>query len=102
MKKEDKMRISIFIFIYRTHLAYLKVYTKCVKTLAPIGAEKSMTEFSLERKNYEQIKGLINNMRLFLLTIQLITIKRCTKFQNPKSSSCRENFDRKKFTERQT
>ena len=28
-------------------------------------------------------------------TIQLIIIKLCTKFQNPKSSSCREIFDRK-------
>ena len=39
----------------------------------------------------------------FCYTIQLITIKLCTKFQNPKSSSCLEIFDRKKkFTDRQT
>ena len=41
----------------------------------------------------------------FCYTIQLITIKLCTKFQNPKSSSCLEIFDRKKVyrqTNRQT
>ena len=36
-------------------------------------------------------------------TIQVITIKLCTKFQNPKSSSSREIFDeKKKFTHKQT
>ena len=30
----------------------------------------------------------------FCYTIQLITIKLCTKFQNPNSSSCWEIFDR--------
>ena len=40
-----------------------------------------------ELKN-EQIKGLISNMWLFVCyTIQLITIKLCTKFQNPNPSS---------------
>ena len=28
LKKEGKMRISILIFIYTIHFAYLKVYTK--------------------------------------------------------------------------
>ena len=28
LKKEGKMRISILIFIYTVHFAYLKVYTK--------------------------------------------------------------------------
>ena len=40
----------------------------------------------------------------FCYTIQLITSKLCTKFQNPKPlSSCWEIFDgKKKFTDRQT
>ena len=42
-KKEDKKRIRILIFIYTIHFAYLKVYKK-LKTLTPIGAEKSVTE----------------------------------------------------------
>ena len=41
-KKERKMRISILIFIYTIHFAYLKVFTN-LKTLAPIGAKKSVT-----------------------------------------------------------
>ena len=48
-KKEGKMRISISISIYTEHFAYLKVYTK-FETLAPIGAEKSVTEISIEEK----------------------------------------------------
>ena len=32
MKKESKIRICIFIFIYTVHFAYLKVYTKFENT----------------------------------------------------------------------
>ena len=32
LKKEGKIRISIFIFIYKIHFAYLKVYTKFKNT----------------------------------------------------------------------
>ena len=57
--------------------------------MAPIGAEKSVTEISIGEKE----KRLISKMWLFFCyTIQLISIKLCTKFQNP---SCREIFDRK-------
>ena len=88
LKKEGKMRISIFIPIYTVHFAFLKVYKK-FETLAPIGAEKSVTEISIGEKENEQIKGLLSNMWLFVCyTIQLITLKLCTKFQNPNPSSC--------------
>ena len=46
LKKEGKMRISILIFIYTIHLAYLKV---CIK-VAPIGAEKSVTVIFIGEK----------------------------------------------------
>ena len=49
-KKEGKMRISILTFIYTIHFAYQKVYTQNLKTLAPIGAEKSVTEISIGEK----------------------------------------------------
>ena len=49
LKKEGKMSIRILISIYTVHFAFLKMYTK-LKTLAPIGAEKSVTKFPLERK----------------------------------------------------
>ena len=49
IEKEGKMSFSIFIFIYTIHLAYLKVYTN-LKTLAPIGTEKSVTEIFIGEK----------------------------------------------------
>ena len=49
LKKEGSLRFKIFIFIYTVHFAHLKVYTK-FKTLAPIGAEKSVTEISIGEK----------------------------------------------------
>ena len=49
LKKEGKMRNSILIFIYTVHFAYLNVYKK-FKTLAPIGAEKSVTEIPIGKK----------------------------------------------------
>ena len=48
--KKGKIKISILIPIYTAHFAYLKVYTKNLKTLAPIGAEKSVTEISIGEK----------------------------------------------------
>ena len=48
IEKEAKMSFSIFVFIYTIHLAYLKVYT--MKTLAPIGAERSATEIFIGEK----------------------------------------------------
>ena len=49
LKKEGKIRISILISIYTVHFAILKMYTK-FETLAPIGAEKSVTEISIGEK----------------------------------------------------
>ena len=44
-----------------------------------------MTYFLSEKKINGQIKGLISSMWLILLyTVQLIIIKLCTKFQEPK------------------
>ena len=49
LKKEGKMRISILISIYTVHFAFLKVYIN-LKTLAPIGVEKSVAEISIGEK----------------------------------------------------
>ena len=58
-----------------------------------------MTEIFLERKKNKQIHELISNMWLILsYTVQLVIPNVCTKLQNPKSSSFREIFDRKKLT----
>ena len=50
IEKEGKMSFSNFIFIYTIQLAYLKVYTQNLKTLAPIGAERSATEIFIGEK----------------------------------------------------
>ena len=49
IEKEGKMSFSIFIYIYTIDLAYLKVY-KNLKTLALIGAEKSVKEIFIGEK----------------------------------------------------
>ena len=49
IEKEGKMSFIIFIFIYTIHLAYLRC-THNLKTLAPIGAEKSVKEISIREK----------------------------------------------------
>ena len=62
-----------------------------------------MIEIFLERKKNGQIQELISNMWLILCyTVQLVIPNVCTKFQNPKSSSFREIFDRKKLTNTHT
>ena len=55
-EKEGKMRISLLISLYTVHFAFLKVYTK-YETLAPIGAEKSVTEISIGEKEKWTSKG---------------------------------------------
>ena len=76
-------------FCYTIQLITIKLCTR-FQSPSEVVAEKSVTEkklkFSLERKKKnEQIKGLISNIWLgFCYTIQLITIKLCTKFQSPK------------------
>ena len=51
------MRISILISIYTAHFAILKRCTQNLKTLAPIGAEKSVTEISIGVKEKWTNKG---------------------------------------------
>ena len=80
--------------------------SRCIQSLevqAPIEAEKTVTEIFLERKKNGQIQELISNMWLILCyTVQLVIPNVRTKFQNPKSSSFREIFDRKKLTNTHT
>ena len=48
IEKETKMSLSIFIFIYTIHLAYLKVYTKFEN--AGSNRERSPTEIFIGEK----------------------------------------------------
>ena len=70
--------MSILICIYTIHFDFLKVYTKFENT-------------GSNRETYKQYVAVF-----FCYTIKLITIKLCTKFQNPTSSSCWEIFNIKK------
>ena len=56
LKKEGKMRISILISIYTVHLPTWRC-TQNFKTLALIGAEKSVTEISIGEKEKWTNKG---------------------------------------------
>ena len=73
LKKEGKIKISIFIFIYTIHLAYLKVYTKFENTGSKIcdgnfhWRERKKIHWRKKSRKIEQIKGLISNMWLFFL-----------------------------------
>ena len=83
--------MAVFVSQYNSSLSS---FVQNFRILSRVVAENSLTEktlkFSLDRKKNEQIKGLISNMKLFIFcyTIEFITIKLGTKFQNPKSSSC--------------
>ena len=97
--QEGKMSFSIFIFIYTIHLAYLKVYTKFENTGSNRSPEICERNFHWRERKNEQIKGLICHMWLFFLLHNTTHhYQACTKFQNPKSSSCSEIFDRKKMS----
>ena len=64
--------------------------------MAPIGGEKSVTEISIgEKEKWTNKRTDKQYVAVFCYTIQLITIKLCTKFQSPNSSGCLEIFDRK-------
>ena len=93
-KKNEQIKglisnVWLFFVVTQNNLS-LSSFVPNFRILSQVVAEKSLTEkSSLERNKNEHKKGLISNLRLFFYyTIQLITIKLCIKFQNPKSSNC--------------
>ena len=70
-------------FLVTQYNSSLSSFVPNFTILSQVVAEKSLTEkSSLERKTNEQIEELISNIwLLFCYTIQIITIKLCTKFQ---------------------
>ena len=85
----------LFFFFVTQYNSSLESFAPNFRILSQVIDRKKS---SWERKKNEQIKGIICNMWLFFCnTIQIITIKLCTKFQNPRSSSCLEIFGRKIF-----
>ena len=62
-EKEGKMRISILISLYTVHFAFLRC-TQNMKTLAPVGAEKCVTErtcngFVLQMAHFYSKKSIV-------------------------------------------
>ena len=87
-ERQNKDKIQYTLPIWRC--------TQTLRTLAPLGAEKSVTEISIGEKQKGTTKGTDKQyVAVFCYTIQLITFKLGTKFQNYKWSSCWEIFDRK-------
>ena len=97
-EKEGKISFSVFILIYTIHSAYLKVYTQYLNTGTGYtrSREKSDRHFHWREKKWTNKGTDAQYVAVFCSIIQLITIKLCIKFQNPKSSTCWEIFDRKK------
>ena len=89
----------MWLFLVTQYNSSLSSFVPNFRFLSQVVAEKSLTDksSSLER-------GKLTNKGTDKQYVQLITIKLCTKFQKPKSSSCWEIFDRKKSlqTNRQT
>ena len=61
LKKEGKMRISTFIFIYTIHFAYLKVYTK-LKILNQVVSEKTLMK-NVHMCLIRMTEGKIENLK---------------------------------------
>ena len=94
LKKEGKLRIRTFIFIYTIHLAYLKVYTKfynpksssCWKTLTK---KVHMCNKGVKGGKIEKGKRSCS-IFIFIYTIHIDYLKVYTKFENTGSNRNRE------------
>ena len=92
------MRISILIFIYTIHFAYLKVYTK-FHNPNQVVAEKTDEKhpYVLYRSDSRKIeKGgkMSFSIFIFIFTIHFAYLKVYTKFENTGSNRNREIWDR--------
>ena len=96
------MRISILISIYTVHFAYLKVYTK-FKALAPIGAEKYVTEISIRVKEKWTNKGTDKqNVADFVTQYNLSLSSFVPNFRILTQVVAEKSLTEKSFTDRQT
>ena len=80
IEKEGKMSFSIFIFIYIIHLADLKVYTKFENTGSNRNPEIWDRNFQWRERKKNKKGTNKQYVAGFCYTIQLSTIKLCTKF----------------------
>ena len=95
LKKECKMRISILIFIYTIHFAYLKC-TQNFIILNQVVAEKTdqtkqpYVLYRSDRRKIEKEGKMSFSIFIFIYTIHLAYLKVCTKFKNTGSNRSRE------------
>ena len=86
------MKISILIFIYTLHFAYLKVYTKNFIILNQVVAEKTLTKnvhmcyLGVTEGKIVKEDKLSFSIFIFIYTIHLAYLKVYTKFENTGSS----------------
>ena len=96
------MRISILIFIYTIHFAYLKNYTKFHTSNSSSHLENSdknvhMSYIGVTEEKIENLKneGKIRiSILIFIYTIYFAYLKNYTKFHTSNSSSHLENSDK--------
>ena len=101
LKKESKMRISILIFIYTIHFAYLKC-TQNFIILNQAVAEKTDQKkqpyvlYRSDRSKIEKEGKMSFSIFIFIYTIHLAFLKVYTKFKNTGSNRsweiCERNF----------
>ena len=98
LKKECKMRISILIFIYTIHFAYLKCIHDFI-ILNQVVAEKTDQKqpyvlYRNDRRKIEKEGKMSFSIFIFIYTIHLAYLKVCTKFKNTGSNRSREICER--------
>ena len=98
LKKEGKMRISILIFMYTIHFAYLKVYTQ-FQNPHQVVAEKTDKKhpyvlYRSDRRKIEKEGKMSFSIFIFIYTIHLAYLKVYTKFENTDSNRNREICNR--------
>ena len=98
LKKECEMRISILIFIYTIHFAYLKCIHDFI-ILNQVVAEKTDQKqpyvlYRNDRRKIEKEGKMSFSIFIFIYTIHLAYLKVCTKFKNTGSNRSREICER--------
>ena len=90
-RKNEKTRQKLISASSFSFPQYTWPLSRCIqnlKTLALIGAEKSVTIILIGEKEKKDKKGMVSRRKLILsYIIQQVIPNSCTKFQNPRCSS---------------
>ena len=84
-RKRRQNILLVYLCSYTQHTWPPSRFIQDLKKLSQMGAGKYMAELFVREKENWTKKGLVSNMWLpILYTVQLISTKLCTKFQDPK------------------